>query len=125
MLTRSRDTSLPVWTECGGVRFSRRLGVGVAVAAVEWDEDAGEIRLQPDKAEEAQLLLGGKQPDLGRHSAVGGRAGAPEDAREGHLSAEQPRHRAYPTSLSVLSVGSFRPGNPGLCGKPLAACPKY
>jgi hypothetical protein len=30
-----------------------------------------------------------------------------------------------PTSLSVLSVGSFRPGNPGLCGKPLAACPKY
>jgi hypothetical protein len=71
-------------------------GVGVAVAAVEWDEDAGEIRLQPDKAEESQLLLGGKQPDRGRHSAVGGRAGAPEDAREGHLSAEQPLHRAYP-----------------------------
>lgn len=28
-----------------------------------------------------------------------------------------------PSSLSGLAVNSFRPGNPGLCGIPLAACP--
>ena len=67
-------------------------GVGVAVAAVEWDEDAGKSASSLTKLKRLNYFSVASN----QISAVDGRTGAPEDAREGHLSAEQPLHRACP-----------------------------
>ena len=101
------------------------IGVGVAVAAVEWDEDAGKSASSLTKLKKLNYFsVASNQISGAIPQWMGALAPLKMPGKDIYLQSNR-FTGPVPTSLSVLPVGSFRPGNPGLCGKPLAACPKY